>query len=238
MPRKKRPPRYTTSQALRDEKQLKYVTADLRDARILEESEIPPDFSQKGHASYRDYTGKCGLTPTPEGWGLLHCTVHDKKHGRRRRISLATDDLTYHRAFAAAARTEIRTAPIDLALARYPYRRWGWPGPPGQSGSWPGGDSIVWRPTCLDAAPRPDDPDDRHLHGLQCSDVSEPRHVSVEFKVGRRRGKWLMLPDGPVPGSSMVMCPDVRVQLLIPPGAAVLPGWPVPPPAGPCPRCD
>ncbi|MFI6979966.1 hypothetical protein ACIBSV_15425 [Embleya sp. NPDC050154] len=240
MPRKKPPLRYATPQVPLNEKQFHYVASELCGTVLVEASEVTPAFAEEARVDYWRLTGTCGLTPTPDGWGLLHCTVLDKARGRRRRITLATEDLTYHRSFFAACRAKNRTTSTDLAMVRYPYWRWGWPGPAGQSGSWPGGNSIVWRPTYRDAAFQPGDPDDRHLHGVLCTSGSEPRHVYLDFRAGssRKYGKWLIFTDGPFPGFSVVIVPDANIELLVPPEAEVLPGWPVPPPEGPCSRCD
>ncbi|MEU9237119.1 hypothetical protein [Streptomyces subrutilus] len=223
MTKKKRRARYDSPGDSIAEKKLRYMSAELREPRMVESSEISPDTARDAKVEYEIFCLSAGLSATPLGWGLLHCTVRDKR-GRRKRMTLASDDLTYHRMFVEAASRRDRGEAMELAVARYPYMRPGWPGPPRQGGSWPGGDPVPWLPTYLAAIPAEDD--GNHLHGLQATGPDTYREVGVFFARGPGGAKWIMIDDEPMQSASRIICPDSGVDFYVPAGVGVMPGWP------------
>ncbi|MFJ9481461.1 hypothetical protein ACIRRI_41835 [Streptomyces mirabilis] len=200
-----------------------YLSADLKEVEMKEHSELSHAMARKIEITYEDYCGQASVIPTPLGWGILHCTVWDKR-GRRRRVTLATDDLTYHRAFVAAASYENRTEDIELAVARYPFMRAGWPGPARQRGSWPSDGPIPWRAAYRDACPEMKL--GNHLHGLQVTATGITRSIRAEFAEGLSGAKWTTLDDDPFTEYSKVFISEFGTEFYVPPGVAVMPGWP------------
>lgn len=219
MTKRNRKDRYASPADYSTEKRITNMSAILIESKLEEYSEISAD------AMGADYDAIClgaSLIPVQNGWGLFHCTVRDKRK-RRARITLATQDLTYHRAFVAAASYPNRGVELEMALARYPYMRRGWPGPSNQGGSWINGDPIPWRPTYRDAAPEPGEVG--HLHGVQVSSSGAIRVVYAALCVSPGGSHWTMLDDEPVREASKLVFPDSGVEAYFPAGVAVMPGW-------------
>jgi hypothetical protein len=232
MTKRKRNSRYSTPGNSAREKQIQYMSLDLADPQIMESSEISPDTARESGVPYEQFCDGASLIPTPLGWGLLHCTVRDKR-GRRKRATLATYDLTYHRAFVAAASRVEGGDPIELAVARYPFMRDGWPGPPRQRGSWPGGGPIPWRPAFRDACP--EFIYSHHVHGVQVTEAGKRREICALFSKGRSGAKWTMLDDEVIQTKSMIAIPEPELVFYAPSGVAVMPGWPISSDPEPCP---
>lgn len=220
MAKKSRRGRYSSPADSSSEKLIPYTSAILIEPKLEEHAEISPD------AAGEDYPAACNgasLIPVQSGWGLFHCTVRDKRK-RRARITLATCDLTYHRAFIAAASYPSCGVALELALARYPYMRTGWPGPPRQGGSWIDREAIPWGPSYLGAAPQPG-ASARHLHGIQASASGLVRQVCAVYVKGRYGVDWTMLDAEPVQEVSKVVIPASSTEIYFPAGVAVMPGW-------------
>ncbi|WP_406500218.1 hypothetical protein OG936_37720 [Streptomyces sp. NBC_00846] len=237
MAKKKRTPRYSSPNAPTWEKRVQYISSELRELKLKEFSELSPDAAremERIHKVKLGYKGACGLAalaPEVNGWGLIHCTIRDKR-GRRARMTLATNDLTYHHAFTAAAGYE-NPERVELAVARYPFKRPGWPGPIGQGGSWPSGDPVPWRATYRNASP--DVSNTRHLHGGQVSGSGATREICAAFVKGPSGAKFTMIDDAPVHEYSKVVFPESAIDFFLPAGVSVIPGWPSPSAPGPCP---
>ncbi len=205
------------------EKRGLYMNSALKETDLKEYSEVSPSTARDAGTTYDQFCGASSLIPTPLGWGLLHCTVRDKR-GRRARVTLATDDLTYHRTFVEAATSPNRGVGLELAVARYSYMRAGWPGPLRQGGSWPGGGPIPWNATYRDACPELIAA--HHLYGLQVAPSGVVRAIRVELAKGSNGAKWIMLDDEPIQAPSMIQIPDSSTSFYVPSGIAVMPGWP------------
>jgi hypothetical protein len=232
MTKKYRKDRYGSPADSSTEKLIPHMSATLIEPKLEEYSEISHG------AAGADYSAACNgasLIPVQNGWGLFHCTVRDKRR-RRARITLATRDLTYHRAFIAAASYPSRGAALEIALARYPYMRRGWPGPPRQGGSWIGGEPIPWRPTYLGAAPQRGT-DAGHLHGIQASASGLVRQVCAVFAKSENGVDWTMLDDEPVQELSKVVLPASGTEIYFAAGVAVMPGWLLPSEPKKCDSC-
>jgi hypothetical protein len=223
MTRKKRKSRYSSPENLIKEKRVQYVSAELKEPEIKEFSEISPDTARELRITYEQFCSDSGLIPTPLGWGLLHCTVLDKR-GRRKRVTLVTDDLTYHRIFVEAAPYRNPGESMELARARYPFMRTGWPGPSRQGGSWPDSSPIPWMPAYRDACPDP--AIGNHLHGVQATASGIVRAICAVFAKGPSGTKWIMLDDEPIQAHSKILIPESGVEFYVPPGVGVMPGWP------------
>lgn len=206
------------------EKWVRYVSTILTEPRIEESSEISPDAALGMRCDYAEFCGNASLIPVPHGWGLLHCTVRDKR-GRRARVTLATEDLTYHRVYIQAALYTDRRADLDLALARYPYLRSGWPGPARQGGSWTFGEPIPWRPTYRQACP--DMPHFKGLPGVRVAASGEVRVAYAVFAKSAASARWTMLDDEPIQTHSKIILPSCGAEFHVPAGTGVLPGWPL-----------
>lgn len=240
MTKKKRNSRFKSPNPAAQEKRVRYLSSDLRDPKIKEFSEVS-SYSTREMQSIRvcSYVELCeyaALAPSVKEWGLLHCTVRDKR-GRRARMTLATNDLTYHRAYVAAANYE-NTEAVELAVMRYPFKRPGWPGPVRQGGSWPLGEAIPWMPTYRDAGP--DVSEARHLHGIQATEDGAVREICVIFAKSSTGVEWTMIDDDPTRERSKVVIPEPEVEFYLPAGVAVVPGWPLASEPSPCPitGCD
>ncbi|HYN96664.1 MAG TPA: hypothetical protein VES42_22715 [Pilimelia sp.] len=230
--RNRKKDRYASPADYSTEKRITNTSAILIEPKLEEYSEISAD------AMGADYGAAClgaSLIPVQNGWGLFHCTVLDKRK-RRARATLATQDPTYHRAFVAAASYPDRGVELDIALARYPYMRRGWPGPSRQGGSWINGESIPWRSTYRDAAPQPG-MEVGHLHGVQATLSGAMREVYAALCVSPRGSHWTILDDEPVREISKLVFPDSGVEVYFPAGVAVMPGWVLPSAPNKCDSC-
>lgn len=223
MAKKKRKSPYSSPENPVKEKRIQYMSADLRETEIKEFSEVSPATAREFEGTYEQLCGALSLIPTPHGWGLLHCTVRDRR-GRRKRVTLATDDLTYHRAFAEAGSQSSRKEYVELAVARYPFMRAGWPGPPRQSGSWLNGRLIPWQAAYRSACPDPTTSD--HFHAVQVTASGVGRGICTVFSKSPSGVKWIMLDDEPMQAESNILILESEVNFYFPSGAAVMPGWP------------
>lgn len=234
MTKKKRNSRFNSPSPATREKRVRYLSSDLRDPKIKEFSEVSIYSTREMQSirvcTYAEWCEYATLTPSVKEWGLLHCTVRDKR-GRRARMTLATNDLTYHRAYTAAANYE-NTEAVELAVTRYPFKRPGWPGPVRQGGSWPLGEAIPWMPTYRDAGP--DVSEARHLHGIQATADGAVREICVIFAKSSTGVEWTMIDDDPTRERSKVVIPETEVEFYLPAGVAVVPGWPLASEPSPC----
>lgn len=203
------------------------ISAELRDPRLKEHSELSPDSSAEIGTDYFSWCSSAGLAPTPDGWGLLHGTFLSKR-GRRARVTFATDDLTFHRTFVAAS--EMRPSMgIQADPRRYPFTRNGWPGPARQGGSWVDTPVSPWRPTFREASPTVNTKN--HVHGLQLLN-GRAREVCVVFCRSRSGDRWIILDVHPAESQTMIIL-ESGDEFFMPPRTAVIPGWnlkSVPPP--------
>jgi hypothetical protein len=219
------------------EKFVPFVSSELRDSLILEHAEMSRETSAKIGVDYLEWCGSASLIPSPNGWGFLHCTRRDRR-GRRARYTLATEDLSYHRTLDEAA--SLRSGLPRLAVARYPYWRAGWPGPPRQGGSWQDGSTIPWSPTYKQAIPRLRESD--HEHGLQLTKGNPAAQICAAFALGdrvtatSREARWTYPDDGPLPVPSRLLLPGSKIEFLIPAAVGIMPGWPFAEVPNPCTR--
>jgi hypothetical protein len=75
-----------------------------------------------GLKQYRDFCRTTGLTPTPNGYGLLFCEQSDGSH-----VTVATEDLEYWHLLRNAADTPDLLGGVAIPPGKFRWRRPGWP---------------------------------------------------------------------------------------------------------------
>ncbi|GAA4052050.1 hypothetical protein GCM10022233_23550 [Streptomyces shaanxiensis] len=201
-----------------------YLSTDLVDVRAHEYSDMCPERAQEAETIYETFCANSSLAPSQAGWGFLHCTVRDRR-GRRRRLTLTTNDLSYHRLVIDAIPFGIKT---EISWDKYAYMRAGWPGREKWRGNWHTGEvSFPWRPTQRDACP---EETTSHVHSILFQEEVEPEAMRVIFSKSPSGHCWTML-DTEAPSSrAMVMAPasenEWAFRFGLRPGVAVVPGWP------------
>lgn len=231
MTKKKRQSRYGIPPNANREKFVDHVSVNLGGARMIEGSELSPEIARIMGVEYEQVCMNSGLAPNPEGWGLLHCEALDDRN-RFRRVTLATPDLTYHRAFSEVASRRNRGHGLQLARRRYSFYRLGWPGPPRQGGSWKDSEVSSWKPSYRDACPEVVDLD--HFHAIQATAHDAFREICVVFAQGSSGAKWTMLDDEPIHVRAQIAIPEHGIVFSFPPGISVAPGWPIRDLPSPC----
>lgn len=193
----------------------------LVDARVCEYSELDPATARKTDQRYEAWCARATLAPAPGGWGFLHCTVQGPR--RRRRVTLATADLSYHRTVLEAAAVE----DVEPSWSRYTYFCKGWPGVLNWSGNWSsGGVPIPWEPTHRDACP---ETLASHVHCVRFQPEREPDDVCLDFTESVTGVRWTEINNGPVHSPSQVVEPrSDGFNLGFSRGVALIPGWPTP----------
>lgn len=231
MTKKKHQSRYSIPSNSNREKLVDHVSVDLKETQMIEGSELSPEIARGMGVNYEQACMKAGLAPNPEGWGLLHCEALDGRN-RSRRVTLATPDLTYHRAFVEVASRRNRGHGLQLALRRYPFYRLGWPGPLRQGGSWKDSEVTSWKPSYRDACP--EIVDMNHFHAIQATGHNSFREICVVFTQGSSGAKWTMLDDEPIHAHAQIAIPEHGIVFYFPPGLSVAPGWPIRDLLSPC----
>lgn len=231
MTKKKHQSRYSIPPNANREKFVDQVSVNLNGGRMIEVSEVSPESMLRVGVEYGQACMNSGLSPNPEGWGLLHCEALDGRN-RFRRVTLATPDLTYHRAFSEVALRRNRGHGVQLALRRYPFHRLGWPGPAHQGGSWKDSEGTSWKPSYRDACPEVVDLD--HFHAIQATAHEAFREICVVFAQGSSGAKWTMLDDEPIDVHAQIAIPEHGIVFSFPPGISVAPGWPIRDLPSPC----
>ncbi|MFD9720635.1 hypothetical protein [Streptomyces sp. NPDC059076] len=231
MTRKKRQSRYSIPPNATQEKFVDQVSVNLLGLRMIESSEVSPESMRSEGVAYEHACMLAGLTPNPEGWGLLHCEALDGRN-RFRRVTLATPDLTYHRTFHEVASRKNRGHGIELAFQRYPFHRLGWPGPTHQGGSWKTSEGVSWNPSYRGACPEIAYLD--HFHAIQATTHDAFREICVVFAQGNSGAKWTMLDDEPINVHAQIAILEHGIFFSFPPGISVAPGWPIRDIPSPC----
>lgn len=201
-----------------------HLSVELVDVHAREYSEMCPERAQDMDTSYESFCANASLAPSPTGWGFLHCKVRDGR-GRTRRLTLATNDLSYHRLLIEALPMDVNT---EAHWNKYAYMRAGWPGPEKWRGNWDVNQlPIPWRPTQRNACP---EEDTRHVHSMLIQAEAAPEVAYVIFAESPGGHRWTML-DGEAPESqALVVAPSSEDEFAfsfhLKAGVAVIPGWP------------
>ncbi|MZD19234.1 MULTISPECIES: hypothetical protein [Streptomyces] len=198
------------------------VSIDINKLVPREHSEVTRAFAARGGLSYPAFCARQALAPSPDEWGLLHCTAGPEQT----RVTLATSDMSYHRLLIRAVNGPRHPADTSLPSSwssRYGYGRYGWPDDWDPDSP---GDPIPWV-SCEEGGRQ----QVGRAHAFLFSHMG-PQVVEVSFLETPRGSRWSVLnvdrfslPAGY--GDLFVIDPDqARIDWIAARGVAVYPGWP------------